>query len=70
MQVYRPKGDDAIAPAVAGVPLPLGFNAMCEGGTNFGEPDGTIVPCTEAPQLYSGRPTPSWMGAAPGRPCT
>jgi hypothetical protein len=48
---------------VAGVPLPIGFNAQCEGGTDLGEPDGTVVPCTEAPRLYSGRPTPSWNGS-------
>ena len=58
---------------VAGIPLGLGFNAQCEGGTRIMNPDGsatplgvadgTIVPCSEAPQLYSGRPTPSWSGS-------
>lgn len=54
---------------VAGVPLPIGLNPMCEGGdiipgsTNLGVPNGTVVPCAEAPQLYQGRPTPSWYGS-------
>jgi len=46
-----------------GVPLPVGTNVMCEGGTDLGEGDGTVVPCSGAPRLYHGRPTPSWNGS-------
>ena len=36
-------------------------NVMCEGGTNFGNGDGTVVPCAGAPAIYSGNPTPKWL---------
>jgi TonB-linked SusC/RagA family outer membrane protein len=36
---------------------------MCEGGTNFGNGDGTTVPCAGAPAIYSGSPTPRWLSA-------
>ncbi|MBL8986773.1 MAG: TonB-dependent receptor [Gemmatimonadetes bacterium] len=53
---------------IAGIPLPLGFDPTCEGGTpipnsSLGEADGTEVDCLSAPALYSGRPTPSWNGS-------
>jgi hypothetical protein len=53
----------------AGFPLPVGLNPMCEGGDPIegapflGTPNGTVVPCADAPQLYHGRPTPSWSGS-------
>jgi len=43
--------------------LPVATNPMCEGGTDLGEGDGTLVPCANAPRLYAGRPTPSWNGS-------
>ena len=46
-----------------GVPLPLGFNVKCEGGTDLGRGNGTVVDCAGAPRLYAGRPTPSWNGS-------
>ncbi|MGE0554747.1 MAG: SusC/RagA family TonB-linked outer membrane protein [Gemmatimonadales bacterium] len=46
-----------------GIPLPVGTNVMCEGGTDLGEGDGTVVPCSSAPRLFAGRPTPSWNGS-------
>ena len=36
-------------------------DVMCEGGTNFGKGDGTVVPCDGAPLIYSGNPTPTWL---------
>ncbi len=46
-----------------GIPLPLGFNVKCEGGTDLGRGNGTVVDCAGAPRLYAGRPTPSWNGS-------
>ena len=51
---------------IGGVPtfvLPRATNAMCEGGTDLGNGNGTTVPCATAPRLYAGRPTPSWNGS-------
>jgi TonB-dependent SusC/RagA subfamily outer membrane receptor len=54
---------------VAGIPLPLGFNATCVATTQIpgsslgiqnGQPD---VPCTAANAVYYGRPTPKWNGS-------
>ena len=36
---------------------------MCEGGTNFGRGNGTTVPCDEAPVVFYGGPTPTWLSA-------
>ncbi len=52
-----------IQPLNIGIPLPVGFNPMCEGGTDLGEGNGTVVPCATAPRLYHGRPTPAWNGS-------
>jgi TonB-dependent SusC/RagA subfamily outer membrane receptor len=41
-------------------------DVMCEGGKNFGEGDGTAVPCATAPFVYSGNPTPTWTSAFSG----
>jgi len=49
--------------AVGGVQLPIGTNAMCEGGTDLGHGDGTVVSCAQAPRIYTGKPTPSWYGS-------
>jgi hypothetical protein len=38
-------------------------DVMCEGGTNFGRGNGTVVPCAGAPLIYSGNPTPTWLSA-------
>lgn len=38
-------------------------NVMCEGGTDFGDGDGSVVPCAGAPRIYSGNPTPTWLSA-------
>ena len=38
-------------------------DVMCEGGTNFGNGNGTVVPCAGAPLIYSGNPTPTWLSA-------
>ncbi len=38
-------------------------NLMCEGGTNFGDGDGSTVPCDGAPTIYHGSPTPTWLSA-------
>ena len=43
--------------------LPKAVNALCEGGTDLGDGDGTLVPCATAPRLYAGRPTPSYNGS-------
>lgn len=54
---------------VGGVPLPIGLNPMCKGGTLIagssvlGVADGSIVPCGEAPQLFQGAATPTWSGS-------
>lgn len=34
---------------------------MCEGGTDFGSGDGSVVPCAAAPLIYFGSPTPTWL---------
>ena len=52
-----------IQPLNIGIPLPVGFDPMCEGGTELGEGDGSVVPCANAPRLFHGRPTPSWNGS-------
>lgn len=36
---------------------------MCEGGTDFGRGDGSVVACSAAPSIYFGSPTPTWLGA-------
>jgi TonB-dependent SusC/RagA subfamily outer membrane receptor len=38
-------------------------DVMCEGGTNFGRGDGTTVPCDDAPLVFFGGPTPTWLSA-------
>ncbi len=38
-------------------------NVMCEGGTNFGKGDGSVVPCASAPLIYYGQPTPTWLSS-------
>jgi TonB-linked SusC/RagA family outer membrane protein len=56
---------------VSGVPLPIGFSPMCEdgdvkatvGAIRLAEGNGGVVPCSQAPLLYEGRPTPSWNGS-------
>src|SRR5437879_3645525 len=45
------------------LPFPIGTNPMCEGGTDLGLGNGTVVPCSQAPRIYQGRPTPSWNGS-------
>ncbi|MBM4186383.1 MAG: TonB-dependent receptor [Gemmatimonadetes bacterium] len=50
-----------------GIPLPLGTNPRCQGGTpiprsSLGIANGSDVACAEAPAVYKGRPTPSWNG--------
>jgi len=46
--------------------LPRATNVMCEGGTDLGRGNGTVVPCATAPRLYYGRPTPSYNGSING----
>jgi TonB-linked SusC/RagA family outer membrane protein len=46
--------------------LPRATNVMCEGGTDLGRGDGSVVPCATAPRLYYGRPTPSYNGSFNG----
>jgi hypothetical protein len=60
---------------VSGVPLPIGFSPMCEGGdevarvgsatnpTILATGNGSVVPCAQAPLLYEGRVTPAWNGS-------
>jgi TonB-linked SusC/RagA family outer membrane protein len=48
---------------VGGKQLPIGFDPMCEGGTDLGYGDGTTVSCANAPRLFAGRVTPSWNGS-------
>ena len=43
--------------------VPYGTNIMCEGGTDLGAGNGTIVPCGNAPRIYAGQPTPAWSGS-------
>ncbi|MEO8448889.1 MAG: TonB-dependent receptor [Gemmatimonadota bacterium] len=38
-------------------------NAMCEGGTDFGNGNGTAVPCAGAPRIFYGQPTPRWLSS-------
>ena len=38
-------------------------DVTCEGGTNFGKGNGTVVPCASAPLLYAGQPIPRWLSA-------
>lgn len=38
-------------------------DVMCEGGTNFGNGNGTKVPCAGAPFVYSGSPVPTWLSS-------
>src|SRR4030095_4421462 len=67
---YKKVVSSTITPVpVGGVPLPIGLDPMCEGGdliegsSTLGVANGTVVPCAQAPQLYSGRATPSWSGS-------
>jgi TonB-linked SusC/RagA family outer membrane protein len=58
-----------VAGACQGAPLfvlPLARNVMCEGGTDLGRGNGTVVSCATAPRLYAGRPSPSWNGSLSG----
>jgi len=41
-------------------------DVMCEGGTSFGRGNGTTVPCAEAPLVFFGGPTPTWLSAVSG----
>jgi hypothetical protein len=41
-------------------------DVMCQGGTNFGKGDGTVVPCAGAPFIYSGSPVPTWLSSLSG----
>ena len=41
-------------------------DVMCEGGTNFGRGDGTTVPCADAPLVFFGGPTPTWLSSFSG----
>lgn len=50
--------------SIGGIPLPSATGLQCEGGVDLGSGDGTVVPCSAAPRLYAGRPTPSWFGSA------
>jgi TonB-linked SusC/RagA family outer membrane protein len=59
----RVVSSDIVTVPVAGVPLPIGTNVMCEGGTDLGDGDGSAVSCDDAPRIYHGRPTPSWNGS-------
>ena len=43
--------------------VPTATNIMCEGGTDLGSGNGSVVPCDGAPRIYSGNPTPSWSGS-------
>src|SRR5262249_44552452 len=44
--------------------VPCGTNSMCEGGTDLGSGNGTVVPCDNAPRIFQGQPTPVWTGSA------
>ncbi|MBX3145919.1 MAG: SusC/RagA family TonB-linked outer membrane protein [Gemmatimonadales bacterium] len=39
------------------------INVLCEGGTNFGNGDGSAVPCATAPNLYWGPSTPTLLSS-------
>lgn len=52
--------DNSLAPNWV---LPTAVNAKCEGGTDLGDGDGSLVDCANAPRLYAGRPTPSYNGS-------
>jgi len=60
---------DLTTSTVAGLwTLPSATNALCEGGalipgTNLSAGGGAAVPCSQAPLIYAGRPTPSWNGS-------
>ena len=41
-------------------------NVKCEGGTNFGRGNGTQVDCADAPFVFFGGPTPTWLSAISG----
>ena len=43
--------------------VPTATNVMCEGGTDLGSGNGSVVPCADAPRIYRGNPTPSWSGS-------
>ncbi len=43
--------------------VPTATNVMCEGGTDLGAGDGSVVSCDNAPRIYRGNPTPSWSGS-------
>jgi TonB-linked SusC/RagA family outer membrane protein len=43
--------------------IPYGTNVMCEGGTDLGAGNGSVVPCDNAPRIYAGQPTPLWSGS-------
>ena len=55
-----------VVKAAAGEPyfVPFGTNVMCEGGTDLGAGNGTVVPCANAPRIFYGQPTPVWTGSA------
>ena len=64
----RVKGSKVQSIPIAGIPLPLGFDATCAGSTQIPKSDlglegGADVPCSEAFAVNYGRPTPSWSGA-------
>lgn len=44
--------------------VPYGTNVMCEGGTDLGAGDGSVVPCDNAPRIYAGDLIPKWSGSA------
>ena len=69
---YRHVVNSTVKPVtVAGLQLPVGFDPVCEGGTTvatvgpntLATGNGTQVPCTDAPAVYYGRPTPKWNGS-------
>ncbi len=60
---YKTVVSSTVQPIDIGVPLPVGFDPMCEGGTDLGAGDGSVVPCADAPRIYRGRPTPKWNGS-------
>jgi hypothetical protein len=43
--------------------IPYGVDVMCEGGTDLGNGNGSVVPCDNAPRIYAGQPTPLWSGS-------
>ncbi len=43
--------------------VPTATNIMCEGGTDLGAGNGSVVPCADAPRIYRGNPAPSWSGS-------